>query len=332
MGHLALAIFLFLAVILKSSWFKGHAGEFIVRFSSKWLLNKDEYHFINDVTLPTEDGTTQIDHIIVSIFGIFVVETKNIKGWIFGDQNQKKWTQSIYGHKNQFQNPLRQNYKHIKTLESLLGIAENKIFSVIVFVGDSTFKTQMPENVTYGSGYAKYIKSKNEPILSVNEVNNIIEIIHSIRLERSFKTNREHIKHVKSIIAKKEGNIEEKQNDRLSSKAAAITIVLVVLIIFYNLTKPNINDKRSSNIQQGSNPTTNKPTVYVEEPGPSQSNQAPVKTKKELIVVLMNNGQTFIVKNYDINGDYYHLTSDNGIEFKVLRSNVLEISSRIIEN
>ena len=69
-----------LAAILKSPWFKGVAGEFIVNISAKMMLNKDEYHLIKNVTLPTEDGTTQIDHIIVSKYGIFVVETKNMKG------------------------------------------------------------------------------------------------------------------------------------------------------------------------------------------------------------------------------------------------------------
>jgi restriction system protein len=78
-----------LAAILKSPWFKGVAGEFIVNISAKLLLNKDDYHLIKNVTLPTEDGTTQMDHIIVSKYGIFVVETKNMKGWIFGNPNQR---------------------------------------------------------------------------------------------------------------------------------------------------------------------------------------------------------------------------------------------------
>ncbi|GAB4354160.1 MAG: hypothetical protein Kow0073_10640 [Immundisolibacter sp.] len=78
-----------LAGILKSSWFKGVVGEFIVNLSAKFLLDKEKYHLVKNVTLPTEDGSIQIDHIIVSEFGVFVVETKNMKGWIFGSQNRK---------------------------------------------------------------------------------------------------------------------------------------------------------------------------------------------------------------------------------------------------
>ena len=76
--------FVVLIAVLKSPWFKGVIGEFIVNVSAKLMLDKNEYHLIKNVTLPTEDGTTQIDHIIASVYGVFVVETKNMKGWIFG--------------------------------------------------------------------------------------------------------------------------------------------------------------------------------------------------------------------------------------------------------
>ena len=192
-----------LAVILKSAWFKGVVGEFIVNLSAKLFLDKDEYYLIKNVTLPTEDGSTQIDHVIVSKFGVFVVETKNIKGWIFGSPDQKTWTQQIYKHKNKFQNPLHQNYKHIKVLGELLGLIDSQVFSVVVFVGDSTFKTEMPENVTYGKDYIRFIKSKTQPVLTEAEVKEIKSKIEAGRLTPSFKTHREHVKQVKTIVANK---------------------------------------------------------------------------------------------------------------------------------
>ena len=196
-----------IAAILKSPWFKGVMGEFVVNLSAKLMLDKNKYHLIKNVTLPTEDGTTQIDHIIVSIYGVFVVETKNMKGWIFGSPNQRTWTQKIYKHSSKFQNPLHQNYKHVKTLNSLLELNEEQIYSVIVFIGNSTFKTEMPENVTYGGGYIRFIKSKKQPVLTESEVNEITNKIETDRLAPSFKTNREHIKHVKNIVADKGRNI-----------------------------------------------------------------------------------------------------------------------------
>ena len=192
-----------IVAFLKSPVGKGIIGEFLVNTSSKINLDEDKYHLIKNVTLPTEDGTTQIDHIIVSEYGIFVVETKNMKGWIFGDEKQKYWTQKIYKNTNKFQNPLHQNYKHIKTIENTLGIDQDKIFSVIVFAGDSEFKTKMPENVKQGIGYIDYIKSKNQKIIPKDEVSKIVSQIESGRLSKSFKTHREHVKHVKDIIDKK---------------------------------------------------------------------------------------------------------------------------------
>ncbi|MEX0604990.1 MAG: nuclease-related domain-containing protein [Marinobacter sp.] len=121
--------------------------------SARLFLDRKTYHLIRNITLPTEDGTTQIDHIIVSPFGVFVVETKNMKGWIFGSAHQPQWTQKIFRHSQKFQNPLRQNYKHVKTLQTLLGLTDSQIHSLVVFVGDATFKTEMPTNVTKGGGY-----------------------------------------------------------------------------------------------------------------------------------------------------------------------------------
>jgi hypothetical protein len=180
----------------KSPYFKGKLGESIVNFSVTQRLDNDTYHLLKDITLPTSDGTTQIDHVLVSIYGIFIIETKNMKGWIFGSENQKKWTQKIFKYTNSFQNPLHQNYKHLKVLSSLLDVEDEKFHSLIVFTGESTFKTPMPENVL-DRGYTKYIKSKNTVHLSESEVSSIIKRIESKQLEKSFKTNRNHVKHLK---------------------------------------------------------------------------------------------------------------------------------------
>ncbi|WP_429231079.1 NERD domain-containing protein [Aeromonas veronii] len=189
--------------LLKTPWFKGVMGEYMVNMVIRLKLDKQHYHLVKNVTLPTENGTTQIDHVIVSIYGLFVLETKNMKGWIFGSPNQKTWTQKIYRCSNKFQNPLHQNYKHTCTLQSLLGLNAEQIFSIIVFIGDAVFKTPMPDNVTQGNGFIRYIKAQTTPVLSHEQVREVITKIEDGRLERSFKTNRDHVAHVKSIIDEK---------------------------------------------------------------------------------------------------------------------------------
>jgi len=195
---------------LKTPFMKGVIGEMQVNLAAKFLLDKSKYTLFKNVTLPTEDGSTQIDHVIVSKYGVFVIETKNMKGWIFGSEKQKTWTQKIYRHTSKFQNPLHQNYKHTQTLQTALNIDPTTIFSVVVFVGDSTFKTAMPDNVVYAGGYIRYIKNKTQPVLTESEVKDICSNISMDRLKPSLKTHRDHVKHVKTIVAEKQRPIEVK--------------------------------------------------------------------------------------------------------------------------
>jgi hypothetical protein len=169
----------------------------MIKFAAKLRLPADTYHAIHNVTLPTPDGTTQVDHIFVSRFGIFVVETKNMKGWIFGAENQAEWTQKIFRESFRFQNPLRQNYKHVKAVESALDVAPEFIHSVVVFAGDCSLKSPMPANVTEGGAYITYIKSFSEPVLNELQVQRAVSQLHGARLEPNWATRRQHVQQLK---------------------------------------------------------------------------------------------------------------------------------------
>jgi restriction system protein len=202
--------------VAKSPWFKGIIGEALVKLVAKIRLTADTYVPIHDVTLlsihasshtslslldtdsPAESlaaitDTTHIDHILVSKYGLFVVETKNYKGWIFGSEKQAHWTQKLYKKSYRFQNPLRQNYKHQKALQSLLEIPLDKIHSVISFMGEATFKTPMPKNLTRGGGYVGYIKSFQDVVFSDDEVRGLVAKIKKVRLKAGRATNKRHV-------------------------------------------------------------------------------------------------------------------------------------------
>jgi len=198
----------------KSPTGKGIVGEGLLNIVINIALDKKKYQLLKNVTLRTDDGTTQIDHIIVSQYGIFVIETKNYKGWIFGSEHSKTWTQSIYGKKNTFQNPLRQNYKHVKILQKLLSLDANKIFSVVVFVGEATFKTDMPNNVVYPLGLLKFIKSHHKVLFTPREMWRAVEEIEDAQLAKSFRTNREHVENLKS---KRSNSSSRTKNTRFKS-------------------------------------------------------------------------------------------------------------------
>lgn len=188
---------LLLATLVKSPWFKGMIGEWFINLSIRLFLDQREYHLLKDVTLPIPQGSTQIDHVIVSRFGIFVIETKNMKGWIFGNPAHKSWTQQIYRRKHSFQNPLHQNHLHMMTLKSLLGLADHQLHSVIFFIGDCTFKTPMPQNVM-NRGLIRYVKEKTTPVLAESEVARVVDTIQQDRLAANWQTQRQHVAQLKA--------------------------------------------------------------------------------------------------------------------------------------
>jgi restriction system protein len=171
---------------------KGWFGEAQGILAKKLFLDSDIYADINNVTIPTSNGTTQVDHIIVSRYGIFVIETKNIDGWIYGDAKSPQWTQNLFGKRFKFQNPLLQNYRHTRALSEYLVIEHEKFFSVVMFWGECQFKTPMPANVM-DRGYTGYIKSKTQAIFSDAEVTEIVAAIKTGMLPRTWKTRREHV-------------------------------------------------------------------------------------------------------------------------------------------
>lgn len=172
-------------------------GEGLTRRVLAKTFNSPEYHLLNNLTLPTDDGTTQVDHILVSRYGVFIIETKHYKGWIFGEEKSKKWTQVIYKKKSQFQNPLRQNYKHKKTIEKILEfLPETSIHAVVVFTGDAEFKKTKPKNVYSLSELVKYIKSQQNEVLSQNRVAFSVGRLECERYQMSGKTDYEHQSHL----------------------------------------------------------------------------------------------------------------------------------------
>lgn len=178
---------------------KGKMGEFAVHLHVKLYL-KENYILLNDCTLPEgEQGTTQIDHILISSYGVFVIETKNYKGWIFGGEHQKMWTQKIFKQSFKFQNPIHQNYKHLKVLESVLEdvIEPSLIHSLVVFMPDCEFKTQMPSNVFKGASWTDYVKQFKEELIPSMKLKRIQLRIEKEVLDKSWRTNQMHVNHLR---------------------------------------------------------------------------------------------------------------------------------------
>ena len=119
---------------------KGKYGEYL---SFNWLEKiRGEHKILTNVYLPKGNGeTTEVDLIYIHETGIYVLESKNYSGWIFGDEKSKYWMQTLENrHKEKFYNPIWQNNTHIKYLIKLLNANEEFIKSIIVFSDRCTIK------------------------------------------------------------------------------------------------------------------------------------------------------------------------------------------------
>lgn len=92
-----------------------------------------------------------------------------MSGKIFGSEHQAKWTQTIHRAKHQFQNPLRQNYKHTKTLAHLPDMPHEQLHSVVVFTANGKLQTKIPNNVGYLKEMLVYIKSFNKVVVIIRK-------------------------------------------------------------------------------------------------------------------------------------------------------------------
>lgn len=149
-------------------------------------LPGDDYTVFHDLTVVDSTGrTTQIDHIVVSRFGIFVIETKCYKGWIFGDEKSRVWTQSLScgrgwfadTEKHTFQNPIRQNWRHIYVLAERLRLPKRVFFNVVVFAGDAEIKTDVPDYVMTEYDVDGYIRSFQTCLFTEETINRIISTL-----------------------------------------------------------------------------------------------------------------------------------------------------------
>lgn len=206
----------------KVFWDKGLLGEYQI-YKKLRYLEKAGAKFLFNIYLPKEDGTTEIDVLLITPYGIFCIESKNIGGWIFGNENQKKWTQVLprgrgRSQKTQFMNPIIQNKGHIKELKNILGDDYN-IRSVIVFSERCTFKDltlKSPEiKVIYRDllvltmeEMLKYVPDK---VITSEQIDLIYEKLYPYT-QVSEEVKKEHIKNIQKALQNeevKEENVEK---------------------------------------------------------------------------------------------------------------------------
>ena len=194
---LLLFIFIFRKRIV--AFFQGKKGELNVKLRL-WMLPSEQYKIINDLLISSHGHTSQIDHVVVSEYGIFVIETKNYQGWIYGGNYSEYWTQNIFGQKYELRNPILQNQGHIRALKRLLpDVPADSYIPIVAFSRRATLKLSTNEPVVYWSKLRREIRSYKTRRLTPEMVQQVYSALLSSH-QNSKEKRKEHVKNVKTTI------------------------------------------------------------------------------------------------------------------------------------
>lgn len=185
---------------------KGYFGEKSVAFFLSGL-DESKYKVINNIMLKVGSKTTQIDHVIVSNYGIFVIETKNYKGWITGNEFDEYWKQTIYKRKERLYNPIKQNYGHIQALKELLSQFNNiNYISIIAFTIKADLKVTSKTDVVYTVKLPKTIKKYDVETITDSVKDAIYSKLISLNIDS--KDNRKaHVEAIHKAVFKKDSKV-----------------------------------------------------------------------------------------------------------------------------
>jgi len=212
-----LIIILVVALIVYLVWYnsarqKGKRGE--KRVSSVLSQLPNEYTVLNDLVFRTERGTAQIDHVVVSKYGIFAIETKNYRGEIYGDDKRQKWTQLIvtevsyakkwwktytYVTKNRFYNPVKQSLGHAFRIKELLSAFPHvKVVPIVVFTGEAILRNvESRYHVVYEESLLGVINEYKTTCLSDDDVQKILDALKGNNV-REVVNDRQHVKNLQT--------------------------------------------------------------------------------------------------------------------------------------
>ena len=153
------------------TFFAGLRGELTVSKELKRLGGK--YTVLNDILLRTSHGTCQIDHIVLSPYRIFVIETKNISGKITGNDEWKEWYWHGKGFNKTIYNPVMQNLRHVEVLSDTLGLSADSFISIIVFTGKAHIRVETSHAVMFLGQLVPFIKlfrSEHLPVSTILQI------------------------------------------------------------------------------------------------------------------------------------------------------------------
>ncbi len=167
---------------LLSPRFRGDIAESRTRRILAAGLQKSRYTILNDVELPAGGGTVHVDHIVVSRFGVFVIESQYASGMISGSEFQDRWKQEVWGRARRMENPMHQNALQAETLGRLLGMPQTKIHRVVVLTGHRGMRKPGPDHLVPAEQLIRYIRKKGTHVLEPEQADRVLKAIEEARV------------------------------------------------------------------------------------------------------------------------------------------------------
>lgn len=199
-------LFVLLIILMRLIPSKGAIGEKrVARILEK--LPEGKYSVINNLLLNNSGYTSQVDHVVVSVYGIFVIETKTYQGIISGGENSEQWTQNIYGNKYEFRNPILQNYGHVKSMKQVLGDYKSVPFiSIVAFSSQANLRVSSNIPVVYWSQILDVIRGYENPVIKESDVRRITRLLMASNTD-SKETRKDHVKNIRANVKKRQETI-----------------------------------------------------------------------------------------------------------------------------
>lgn len=188
---------LLLAILISNSTtYKGKSGEKMV--AERLDILDDPKYIMNNIMINENGKSRQIDHIAITKYGVFVIETKNYSGSVYGKEKSNEWKQYLNKQCFKFKNPIHQNFGHLQIVKKEIGDITNEVFSIVAFIRRCTLKVDTTTPVIYEDQLAQYIRNKPQ-VLNEEQIKQIYQILSACKITNT-ETIQNHAENVKRYV------------------------------------------------------------------------------------------------------------------------------------
>lgn len=196
----AAAILLLIRGNARAVFRRGEEGERAVAGILSALPEK--FVVMNDVIVPSRTGSAQIDHVVISEYGVFVIETKNYAGFLDGDASESAWQKTHCGRTIEIRNPVMQNSSHVSALSLVLALKKERFVPLVALSPECALSERLSSSLRASGvsvvpfpSVASFVASRRPRVLSRGDVGRLCGELSRV-MYRSPLARRRHLRSV----------------------------------------------------------------------------------------------------------------------------------------